>query len=376
MGNKLNNINKQKILIFGMTANPGGVESVIMNYYRKLNKDKFLIDFLCISDTIAYEEEIINSGATIIKITPRRKNPIRFYRELRKIFKENNYDAVWVNTCDLSNVTYLRFAKKFKVKTRIIHSHNSANMSTFIRLMMHKFNRFLIGRLATHHWSCGKLASEWFYRKKIIESPSHKIIKNAIDIEKFAYNQEIRDRVRHEMGLTDKIVIGHVGRFHFQKNHEFLIKVFKECHNKNPDTILLLIGQGEEEIKIKQLVLDYNLESSVIFLGARGDVNNIFQAMDIFLFPSLFEGLPVVMVEAQVSGLPIIAADTISQEARLTDKVKFLSLKNTEQNWAEFVLAEDNLLCDREKYSKTFINSDFDINKQVVDFEKIIDGDV
>lgn len=361
----------KRILVFGITENPGGVESVIMNYYRKIDRTKIQFDFLCNTNVVAYEDEIISLGGKIYRITARSQNIKQFHKDLDNLFKNNKFDAIWVNVCSLANVEYLKYAKKYGIKTRIIHSHNSANMDSKLRLIIHKLNRIRIGKLATHYWSCGELASKWFYNKIIIQSDKHKIIKNAIDIDKFKFDEKIRKEYRKNLNLENKFVIGHVGRFHFQKNQLFLIDVFNEIYKQKKDAVLVLIGQGEDEDKIKAKVKELKLEEVVQFLGVRNDVNKLFQAMDLFLFPSLFEGLPVVMVEAQTSGLPVVASNTISTESKITENVKFLSLKNKIEDWADCVLKVD-VKNDRKKVSSLLKNSEFDINQQVEEFEKLI----
>ncbi len=365
----------KKILIYGVTENSGGVESVIMNYYRKLNKEKFQFDILVHKTKVAYEDEIKSLGGNIFYVPPRRDNYFLYKKELKKFFKENakNYEAIWVNVCGLSNIDYLKYAKKYGIKTRIIHSHNSKNMGSILTEILHKINRLFIRKVATDFWSCGELASRYFYNKKIINSNKHKIINNAIDVDKFRFNEKTRNEYRKELGIENEFVIGHVGRLHFQKNQEFLIDIFAEIQKCNQNSKLVLVGDGEDKEKLVQKIKEKDLQDKVLFLGIRKDIPYLLQTFDTFVFPSLFEGLPVVLFEAQAAGLKIFAADTISDKSKITSNFKFLSLKSPAKEWAELILN-----CCEEGYDRLISNeemkkSNYDIDKQIIDFEKFLE---
>ena len=365
----------KRILVFGITENPGGVESVIMNYYRKIDRTKIQFDFLCNTKVVAYEDEIVSLGGKIYRIAQRKENAKQFYNDLDNLFKNNKFDAIWVNVCSLANIEYLKYAKKYGIKTRIIHSHNSANMDSKLRAVLHTLNRFRVGKLATHYWSCGDLASKWFYNKKIIQSDKHKIINNAIDIDKFKFDEKIRNEYRKNLNLENKFIIGHVGRFHFQKNQLFLIDVFNEIYKQRKDVVLVLIGQGEDEDKIKAKVKELNLEEVVKFLGVKNDVNNYYQIMDMFLFPSVFEGFGIVAIESQVAGVPTLCSTNVPLDTKLTELASYHDLKDM-KDWVDSAVNiidnYDKKIKNRAEVSKTLINSDYDINRQVEEFEKLI----
>ena len=325
----------KRVLVFGITDNPGGVESVIMNYYRNFDRKNIKLDFLCNTEVVAYEDEIKDLGGNIYRICARSKNYKKYKRDINAFFKNNakKYDSIWVNICSLANIDYLKYAKKYGIKKRIVHCHNSSNMDSFLRGMLHRFNRLFIKRFATDFWSCSDEASSWFYSNSIIKGNSYLKVNNAIDVEKFKYNENIRKRKRKELNIEDKYVIGHIGRFHFQKNHEFLVDVFKELLKINNNSVLLLVGDGEDVEKIKNKVKALGLEDKVKFLGIRNDVSELLQAMDLFLFPSLFEGLSVCMLEAEAAGLPIITSETVSKETKMCNDVIFLKLSSPDK-WA------------------------------------------
>ena len=336
----------KKVLVFGITENPGGVESVIMNYYRHLDRSKVQFDFLCNTEKpVAYEEEIKELGGTIYRVTARSINRSKFKEDMNKFFLEHaqEYSTIWVNICSLANIDYLKYAKKFGIKYRIIHSHNSQNMDSKLRMLLHKANKCIISKYATDFWSCSEDSSKWFYSEKIIKSNKYLLVNNAIDTEKFKFNDEIRRKYRKKMNLENKFVIGNVGRFHFQKNHEFLIDIFKEISKKQENAYLLLVGQGEEENKIKNKVESMNLKDKVAFLGIRNDVDSLLQAMDAFLFPSLFEGLPLALIETQANGINIYAAsEGIPTKAKMVDNFYFMSLKDSPEVWADKILENKN----------------------------------
>lgn len=200
------------VLVFGMTANPGGVESVIMNYYRNIDRNKIDFEFLCTSDTIAYENEIIQSGGRIYKIVARKENPIRFRIQLHRFMKENakRYDAIWVNLCSLVNIDYLIEARRFSIPRRIIHCHNADNDAGWVKMIIHNFNKARLSKYATDYWTCSNEASKWFYSETIIRGSRYHIIYNGIDIEKYSYDADTRIKMRKKLCVEDKIVIGHV----------------------------------------------------------------------------------------------------------------------------------------------------------------------
>ena len=256
---------KRKVLVFGMTENPGGIESVIMNYYRNISRDLVQFDFLCNCKKIAYEEEIRSLGGEIFNVTARKENPLKFHRQVNEFMKLHavEYDAMWVNVCSLVNIDYLIFAKKYGIPRIIIHCHNSDNDGSQMKKLVHLYNKMRIEKYATDFWSCSDSASPWFFTQKIIHSDKYKVIPNAIDVDQYKRNDEIRAAMRKKYQVEDKIVIGHVGRFHFQKNHSFLIDIFEQLANQNEKYRLLLIGQGVLENDIKKLVEKKELEQKV-----------------------------------------------------------------------------------------------------------------
>lgn len=328
-----------------MTEMYGGVESFLMTYYRTLSRERVQFDFLCNTETVAFEEEIRALGGNVFKICARSRNAVRYRRELYAFFKAHagDYCAVWVNVCSLANIDYLKVAKKFGIGCRIIHSHNAQNMDSFARGLLHRLTRPFIARYATHFWACSSLAADWFFSKRLQRSDRFRIVPNAIDCKAFAFSKAARDEVRRELSISDKLVVGNIGRLHRQKNQLFLLDIFKAILARRSDAHLLLVGGGEDEAKLRQKAKDLKIEGNVSFLGVRSDIPRILSALDLFVFPSAFEGLGISLLEAQAAGLSCFASNgVIPHEAAASDLVEFISLNESAEAWAEQILSRAN----------------------------------
>lgn len=364
----------KKVLVFGITDNPGGVESVIMNYYRNIDREKIQFDFLCNTEIVAYEDEIKKLGGTIYRITARSKNRKKYKIELDSFFKlhSKKYSTIWVNVCSLANIDYLIYAKKYGIKHRIIHCHNSQNMDSKLRGILHLINKPRLIEYATDFWTCNIKSNKWFYSNEIIKTGQIMPVNNAIDANAFKFDKKIRDAYRKKLNVENKFVIGHVGRFHFQKNQLFLIDIFNEIHKRNADSVLFLIGQGEDEAKIVSKIDSLGLNDSVKLLGTRNDVNKLMFAMDVFLFPSLFEGLGIVLLEAQAAGLPCVAScDDTPPEVKMTDNFRFLYLNAPIDKWADTVLEFNDVK--RDSNNDFLKKNNYDISCEVKKIEKYLE---
>ena len=302
----------------------GGVESVIMNYYRHLDHTKVQFDFICDEDStrIPYDE-IKKLGGRVFLVPKYQKLP-QYLKALEGLFRKNQYRIVHSNVNTLS-VFPLYAAKKAGVPVRISHSHSTSNAREWKRNIIKNILRPFSKKYATDYFACSELAGRYLFGNKAFDQNKVKIIHNAIDLDKFKFDSDARKKLRKELDVDEKTtVIGHVGRFVQQKNHDFLINVFNEYHTKNPDSKLLLIGTGPLEEKIKTKVEKLNLTDSVLFLGQRNDTNKLYSVMDVFCLPSLYEGLGMVLIEAQVNGLPCVASDKVPNEAKVTENFFFL----------------------------------------------------
>ena len=347
----------------------GGVEAVTINYYRNIDKNKVQLDFICDEDStnIPYEE-IEKMGGKVI-IIPSYSKPFKYHKELKRVLKEGNYKIIHSNINTLS-VFSLFAAKCAGVPVRIAHSHSTTNKKEKKKNLMKQVLRPFSKVFATDYMCCSEFAGRWLFGNKEYDKGNVYLLNNAIDLDKFKYNEALRKKKRKELGIKDDtLVIGHIGRFVAQKNHDYLIDIFNEIHKKNNNSILLLAGQGPLMEDIKNKVKELNLEDSVKFLGQRNDANELYQAFDVFLLPSLYEGLPVVGVEAQASGLLCYLSDDMTKETKVLDITKFMSLNNTPEEWA------DNILDDVKKYkridtSKEMTAKNFNIKEEAKKLEE------
>lgn len=358
-----------KVLVFGITENPGGVESFLLNYYRKIDKTKIQFDFLCNThNEVAYENELKSLGGRVFHIAMRSKEPMKYRKELKEFMKRyaSDYQAVWVNVCSLANIDYLMAAKKYGIKRRIIHSHNSQNMDNRFRKILHMINRRKIENYATDFWACSNDAAKWFYKERLQSKVI--IIKNAIDLDRVKFSEEKRKKIRNEYGITDKFVVGNVGRLHFQKNQLFALEIMKCLIEKSPDCVLMLIGQGEDEKKLRQRTEELNIKEKIIFAGVQSDIGGYLSAFDLFLFPSIFEGLSIAGLEAQANGLPVISSyGTIPETLKLTENFHFKKLEDGAECWAETIekLRLNLKRTDEKEVQKRFTESGFNIDTEI-----------
>ena len=316
----------------------GGVESVVMNYYRHIDRSKIQFDFICDEDStnIPYEE-IEKLGGKVILIPPYQKI-FKYHKELKKILKEGNYKIVHSHINTLS-VFSLFAAKCAGVPVRIAHSHSTTNKQEKKKNLVKQVLRPFSKVFATDYMACTEHAGRWLFGNKEYDNGNVYLLNNAIDLDKFKYDEKLRKEKRKELNIKeDTLVIGHVGRFVEQKNHRFLIDIFNEVHKQNKNSILLLIGQGPLMDEMKQKVDSLGISDSVKFLGQREDVSELYNAMDLFLFPSLYEGLGMVLIEAQANGLPCIASTEVPKIAKVSQNVSFLELKSSVTVWCEEII--------------------------------------
>lgn len=317
----------------------GGAESFIFNVYRNIDRNIIQFDFLLRSknNNSKLIDEVEKMGGKIF-ITPEfPKHPVANYKAVKHFFKTHNeYKVIHVHANALLYITPLILARKLDIQHRILHSHSTATKNNFMFKKIHLFNRLFIKIIAKHFYACGYEAGKWMFG----EQEEFKIINNAIDTEKYVIDPVKRNNLRSEMGIEDGFVIGHVGRFVKPKNHTFLIDIFKEIYNSNPKAYLVLIGEGELLPQIKEKVDRLNLSKNVFFLGQRPDVPDLLQVVDTFVFPSIFEGIPIALIEAQAAGLKCFVSDRVSPKSKITKLVRFLSIKDSSAVWANEILME------------------------------------
>lgn len=317
----------------------GGIESLILNIYRNINKNKIEFTFLTYGKSTykLFEDEIIEMGGKIDEIIVKKGilQNIIFSRKLYEYLKKEKPDILHTNISSLTiQIMVLLVAWLANIKIRIVHCHNFKKDSIIIKSIKQMLKP-IISLLGTDYFACSEEAAKWMFSKKIIKEKRYKIIKNGIELEKFKYNAEKREEYRSKFNITQNKVVGHIGRFQNQKNHKFIIEVFKALVEKDSSFFLVLIGEGELEKEIREKVKKLKLDDKVKFLGARKDINHIMQAVDIILFPSLFEGFGIVALESQAAGLPTIVSDRLPKEIEVTNLLKKIPLENSIEEWCE-----------------------------------------
>ena len=317
--------------------------SVIMNYYRHIDREKIQFDFLCFNKcTESYAPEITKLGGQLFWISKPDGSP-KSWAEMAHFFRDHAKDYAWLHNHEV----YLSFLLKplaahYGIQNFIVHSHATRFSDRALAAIRNKVLCFPIRFLHCSRFACSRAAGEFLFRPKQT-GRSFYLLPNAIDLKNFSFDSNTRARIRKTMSLNNTFVVGHIGRFVPQKNHHFLIQVFYQVTAKLPTARLLLIGDGPLRSEIEDLVHDLGLDGQVIFLGQRNDISDLLQAMDLFVLPSIYEGLPVSCMEAQASGLPCIAADTVSKETAYEDNFRFLPLNN-EVEWTQAVIQQQMIM--------------------------------
>jgi glycosyltransferase EpsF len=348
----------------------GGVEAVIMNYYRNIDRTRVQFDFVVHKNgRRSYIDAIKQMGARVYEITPYSQNLFAFMSEIYKIVKENSYKIVHCNMNAMS-VFPLLAAKLGGGYVRILHNHSTDTWSEPLRTLVKRVLRPFCPLFANKYWACSRLAAVWMYGAQAVQDGGVRVITNAIALERFAFDAEKRQRLRKEFGVEDRLVLGHVGRMVKQKNPLFLLEVFSEVARLRPDAVLMMIGCGPLRKQIEQRIAELGLAGKVILTGARDDVADLYNLMDLFVFPSLYEGLSVVLLEAQSNGLGVITSDSITRESDLTDGFELLPLSLGARRWAERVVERADEGRNSENI-KRVANAGYDIRRSAQELTEL-----
>ena len=343
----------------------GGIQTFLMNIYRKIDRKKIQFDFLVhYKSEEFYDKEIYSLGGKIYKFSAREDfNLIKYRYEIRDFFASHKeYNIVHGHMETLSNI-WESEARKAGIHNIICHAHTAGyNEKNYIKLLFKYYFRYTYGKKSTICLACSNLAGNFMFPKK-----DYKLIKNAIDVDNFKFSENDRKIIRNKLNCNeDTIVLGNVGRLHPSKNQLFILEIAKELKKITSNFKIILIGEGELKKYIEDKIEQYNLKNFVTLLGKRKDVNTLYSAMDLFIMPSLYEGLPLTGVEAQTSGLKCIFSTEITKEIKLTNLVHFLSLDDSPSFWANKIieLSKEKLM-NRKKYAEVVSNSGYDINDLV-----------
>jgi len=332
---KFYEMKKIRILHYGLSSNMGGIEIYINELQKLIDKKSFQFDFLVTTfETPCFYKELLDSGSIFHRITPRKQSFLQNYNDLKEVFTSGNYDILHYHVNTLSYIQPVLIALQSGCKV-IVHSHSAGASSNGITKFLHKVNSYRLVNRNVQRVSVSNLAGKWLFGNH----SNFEIINNGIDTKRFRYDFVKRSELRNSLGLGNSFVIGHIGTFIKVKNHEFLLKIFERLKIKKPDAKLMLIGKGYLEPNIKRKVKMAGLSDSVLFLGRRTDIPELLSAMDVFVLPSLYEGLGMVLIEAQASGLHCFtSADVVPYEAKVTDLLDYIPLSKSVQEWAERIL--------------------------------------
>lgn len=333
---------KRRILIgYIQDGHAGGVDKYILTLISSVQRDLYDIDLLTSQINLELYEELKEQNINLYEI-PTLKHPLKQYKCIKRIIEANKYDVTYFNISTAIHCIGLLAAKRCKVKNRVVHSHSAGvdienKYKRYIMTALHTVCKRAISNSATTFIACSQKAGEWLFAPSVIKKDNYSVVHNSVDLKKFTFDVNTRKIMREKMGWTGKKVLIHVANFTYQKNNEFMIEVYKRAREIQRDLVLVLIGKGSKEEKIKTLVKNYELDDSVLFLKNITNVDEYLQAADLFLLPSFFEGYPISALEAQATGLPCILSDKITSESKITDRCVFKPLKI--EDWIEEILS-------------------------------------
>lgn len=339
----------------------GGAESLIMNWYRNLDRTRIQFDFLVRSSDRNYAEEIERLGGRVFYTAPFPRELLKNYRQTKEILERREWQAIHVHGNAAIYLLPLGLANRLNYPKIIMHSH-SVSVQHPAYYPIHWLNRFRLARMCSCSLACSAAAGKWMFGDR-----GFSVLKNGVDLEQYRFDGGKRQEIRNRLNLTGKFVVGHVGRFSKPKNHGRILGIFSEILRKKPESVLLLVGDGELEQSIRQTAHSMGLADSVVFSGRQQDVGAYLSAMDVFLFPSLWEGLGNVLIEAQTNGLPCVASrEAVVDEVRISEDLHMLSLEQGDEQWAGLVLAVQTDLTRRAQAFSLAEQSGYDI-RQVTD---------
>lgn len=366
MGGKMNK--RIRVLHVGLDSHLGGIETYLLKISSNIDINKFKFDFLIYNEQIpCYYEELKKMGCDFHFVHSRKRNFFKNIKDLNQLFKNNEFDIVHCHFNSLSYITPSIIALKHGKKV-IIHSRNAGCLKTIKTKILHNINYYRIKKLDITRVAVSDLAGKWMFGKQ-----NFLVLNNGLNIKKYTFSSKNREKIRKELGITqEQEVILHVGAFRKQKNHDFIIKIFKEYSKVHSNSVLCLVGEGELKKEIYELVKRYNLEEKCIFLGNRQDTDKILSASDKFIFPSFYEGFPNALLEAETAGLMCVVSDTITDQAIIKGIAYKESIDEPIQNWVDKL--ERNKISEREVCAKKVKECKFDIADEIERLEQLYDS--
>lgn len=367
-----------RVLVYGLKDPAGGVEQAVMEYVRNMTaRFDITFDFLLFSDSFSLENEINRLGCRVIYMPNRRKDPFGYKKAVTKLFQENTYCAVWANYSGLSNIDVLVLGKKYAVPVRIAHSHVSrlywgSTLMKYVVKILHTYNKFRLDNYANLYFACSGVARDFMFPEKVHENTV--LVRNAVNIKRFYPNEEKRQEIRRTFGFSEnQLIVGHVARLCEVKNQKFLIEIIARLVNTVPDAKLLLVGDGELREQLELQAKESGIADSVIFTGSRSDVQDLLQAMDVYVLTSFSEGLSVSAVEAQACGLPCVLSAAVSEETDISGAVKFVSLEEAPEKWADAIVKQAH--CEKFNAAEKISQHGYEISAAAENVYHILTGE-
>lgn len=360
----------KRLLCIISVLNAGGAETFLMKIHREIDKEKYQLDYCVMSEEKGvYEEEALSLGGKIFRVPRKSKNPIKCFLGIKRVVKENQYKhVIRVNEHSLSVIDLIAAkcggATVLAMRSPITDSLNKLNK------FLHKMFMFLPKTIPSVRFAPSTEAAEYAFGKGCVKKGKAQILHNGLIYDQYKFSKESREKHRRDLGIENCTVIGHVGRFYNQKNHDFLIDIFKNISEKDDNAKLVLVGVGELQEQIRQKVKELSLDDKVLFLGRRSDVPELLSAFDVMVLPSLCEGMPNVVIEAQASGLPCVIADTITPEADITGLVKYCSLNENTDVWADEIF--ESISNGRKETTDDFVREGYNLHQVIDKFIELV----
>ncbi len=352
----------KRLLCILSSLDAGGAETFLMKIYRSLSPEDFQMDFVVSVENGCYTQEVLDRGGRIYAIPLRSKDPLDAFRGIQSAVRDNGYDSVLKLGENSLSVIDLIAAKRGGARNLALRSCNAPTGLSLPARCIHSLLKPLLNHFTTIKLAPSGLAAEYMFGKR----SDVQLMHNGVDLNIFHFDVEGRAKIREEFGLGNKLIVGHIGQFREQKNHRYLLEVYKKIHEQRKESVLLLVGMGKQQKQICDWIKEFDLEDSVLLTGQRFDIPQLLSAMDVFVFPSFYEGMPNTVIEAQACGLPCVIADTITTEANITGLVHYLPLSEKAEYWAEKALSVISEV--RYDTSQDFLKNGYDIKEVAKEF--------
>lgn len=354
-----------KVCIYCEKWGSGGIESYLVNMLEQMSNRGFLVDIVtAVITSDLYVSRLNKIGIRIIELSGSPYKIAENRSRLHHIFQQTHYDVFYLNAFIAVSMIYLKDAEAYRIARRIVHSHNNClreSITRPVKMFVHRISQQIYLKYATDYWACSMEAAEFLFGKDVGKSKQLKIIKNGIDTQKFRFNGNVRQKIREQLGISNQIVIGHIGRISYQKNQSFLLKVFRQIVQNQTEMVLLLIGDGDTTM-LQRRAEELGIEHSVVFLEATNQVAQLLSAMDVFVFPSIFEGFGIVAIEAQCAGLPTICSSQVPSDVDITPLCQHLMLNDDISVWVSTITeASKNSVNSRDTYADRIKQAGYDI---------------